>query len=66
MYNSGSYYIYWYHPTIASCLGTLQVAKAMYPDRFEDVSVSEIANEFDMRFFGKPYIGNVGGVDEIK
>jgi iron complex transport system substrate-binding protein len=65
VYDAGSYYIYWFHPTVASCLGSLQMAKAFYPELFADVNVTEIANEFTMEFFGKPYLLNAGGVDEI-
>jgi iron complex transport system substrate-binding protein len=63
VYESGSYYIYWYNPTIASCLGTLQLSKALYPELFEDINVTEVTNEFDTTFFGKPYPVNAGGVD---
>jgi iron complex transport system substrate-binding protein len=65
VYDAGSYYIYWLHPTVASCLGSLQMAKAFYPELFADVNVTDLANEFTMEFFGKPYPLNAGGVDEI-
>ena len=65
VYESGSYYIYWMHPTVAACLGVLQMSKAMYPERFEDISVTERANEFCTKFFGKSYPGDAGGVDKI-
>ncbi|NMC60645.1 MAG: ABC transporter substrate-binding protein [Candidatus Methanofastidiosa archaeon] len=65
VYDEGAYYIYWYHPTVGSCLGILQMAKVMYPERFEDVNVTKKAKEFDMKFFGRPYGGNAGGVDEL-
>jgi iron complex transport system substrate-binding protein len=65
VYEEGTYYIYWLHPTVGACLGVLQMAKAMYPDRFEDISVVEKANEFDLKFFGIPYPGDGGNVDAI-
>ena len=65
VYESGSYYIYWIHPTVAACLGVLQMSKTMYPERFEDISVTERANEFCTEFFGKSYPGDAGGVDKI-
>lgn len=65
VYEEGSHYIYWCHPTVGACLGVLQMAKAMYPERFEDVSIIDRANEFDTRFFGTPYPGDAGKVDEI-
>ncbi len=65
VYEEGTYYIYWLHPTIGACLGVLQMAKAMYPDKFEDISVTEKANEFCTRFFGRSYPGDAGGVDSI-
>ena len=40
-------------------------AVEMYPERFEAISVTERANEFCTKFFGKSYPGDAGGVDKI-
>jgi iron complex transport system substrate-binding protein len=65
VYEEGTHYIYWLHPTVGACLGVLQMAKAMYPERFLDISIAERANEFDTKFFGTPYPGDGGKVDTI-
>jgi len=47
----------WGHPTPESmALGELWMAKTLYPDKFTDVDMDKMANEFYQKFYGVPYI----------
>jgi iron complex transport system substrate-binding protein len=59
IYSDPGYYSRWVHPDITSCLGTLTMAKLMYPERFTDVNVTAEADAFDWNYFGKPYMGSI-------
>jgi iron complex transport system substrate-binding protein len=52
-------YSRWVHPDITSCLGVLWMATIMYPERFADVDMNKIADEFDRKYFGKPFVGTI-------
>ena len=49
----------WGHPCPESmALGELWMGKKLYPDRFKDIDMSKIVNEFYTRFYGVPYKGS--------
>jgi iron complex transport system substrate-binding protein len=39
-------------------LGELWMAKKLYPDRFRDVNVNKLVQEFYKRFYGVTYTGD--------
>ena len=48
----------WGHPCPESmALGELWMAKKLYPERFKDVDIDKIVQEFYMTFYGVPYKG---------
>lgn len=48
----------WGHPCPESmALGELWMGKKLYPDRFKDIDLPKIVNEFYTRFYGVPYKG---------
>lgn len=48
----------WGHPCPESmALGELWMAKKLYPERFADVDMNEIVQEFYTKFYGVPYKG---------
>lgn len=59
IFSDPGYYSRWVHPDVTSCLGVLWMAKIMYPERFADVDMVNIADEFDKKYFGKPFGGTI-------
>lgn len=59
IFSDPGYYSRWVHPDITSCLGVLWMATIMYPERFADVDMYKIADEFDRKYFGKPFGGTI-------
>ena len=59
IFSDPGYYSRWVHPDITSCLGVLWMATIMYPERFVDVDMNRIADEFDRKYFGKPFGGTI-------
>ncbi|MFZ7131816.1 MAG: ABC transporter substrate-binding protein [Eubacteriales bacterium] len=55
----------WDYPEPRSALGALFIAKTLYPERFEDVDLLEVANQFHTKFYGKSYEYLGGTEDEI-
>jgi iron complex transport system substrate-binding protein len=58
IYVDPGYYSRWVHPDMTSCLGVLWIAKHMYPKQMADIDVKAMADEFDRKYFKKPYQGN--------
>jgi iron complex transport system substrate-binding protein len=59
IFSDPGYYSRWVHPDITSCLGVLWMATIMYPESFADVDMHKIADEFDRKYFGKPFGGTI-------
>jgi iron complex transport system substrate-binding protein len=59
IFSDPGYYSRWVHPDITSCLGVLWMATIMYPEKFADVDMHKIADEFDRKYFGKPFGGTI-------
>jgi iron complex transport system substrate-binding protein len=59
IFSDPGYYSRWVHPDITSCLGVLWMATIMYPERFPDVDMNKIADEFDRKYFDKPFGGTI-------
>lgn len=56
VYTTPEYVKPWGHPCPESmALGELWMAKKLYPDRFTDIDVDAMANEFYENFYGVPY-----------
>lgn len=58
VYADAGWYSRWVHPDLTSCLGVLWMAKHMYPNQMADIDVKAVADEFDRKYFKKPYQGN--------
>lgn len=47
----------WGHPTPeAMALGELWIAKKLYPQKFEDINLDKLVNDYYLKFYQKPYI----------
>lgn len=47
----------WGHPTPeAMALGELWIAKKLYPQKFEDINLDKLVNDYYLKFYNKPYI----------
>ncbi len=45
----------WDYPSMQAVLGLLWTAKTLHPEKFEDVNMTQVANDFYLEFFNKSF-----------